>query len=68
MRKGPGSETYPWSFATQLFYSGQPSHGGDHQTYIDGKYHIYMSLRNRKNSKILASTINFQEDQRGIEK
>ena len=23
------SGTYPWSFVTQLFHSGQPSHGGD---------------------------------------
>ena len=23
------SGTYPWSFVTQIFYSGQPSHGGD---------------------------------------
>jgi hypothetical protein len=23
------SGTYPWSFGTQLFRSGQPSHGGD---------------------------------------
>jgi hypothetical protein len=24
--------TYPWSFVTQIFHSGQPSHGGDRQT------------------------------------
>jgi len=33
MRKGPGSVmisgTYPWSFVTQIFHNGQPSHGGD---------------------------------------
>jgi hypothetical protein len=23
------SETYPWSFGTQIFRNGQPSHGGD---------------------------------------
>jgi len=23
------SGLYPWSFMTQLFYNGQPSHGGD---------------------------------------
>jgi hypothetical protein len=23
------SGTYPWSFVTQIFHSGQPSHGGD---------------------------------------
>ena len=32
MRKGPEvlttSGTYPWSFVTQIFQSGQPSHGG----------------------------------------
>jgi hypothetical protein len=27
------SETYPWSFVTQIFHSGQPSHGGDAITY-----------------------------------
>jgi hypothetical protein len=33
MRKGPGSVstsgTYPWSFVTQIFHNGQPSHGDD---------------------------------------
>jgi hypothetical protein len=33
MRKGLGmfmtSGTYPWSFVTQIFHNGQPSHGGD---------------------------------------
>jgi len=23
------SGTYPWSFVTQIFHNGQPSHGGD---------------------------------------
>ena len=23
------SGTYPWSFGTQIFHNGQPSHGGD---------------------------------------
>jgi hypothetical protein len=23
------SVTYPWSFVTQIFHNGQPSHGGD---------------------------------------
>ena len=36
MRKGPEvlttSGTYPWSFVTQIFQSGQPSHGGDRKT------------------------------------
>jgi hypothetical protein len=27
------SGTYPLSFVTQLFHSGQPSHGGDHKTF-----------------------------------
>jgi len=22
-------KTYPWSFVTQIFHNGQPSHGGD---------------------------------------
>jgi hypothetical protein len=25
--------TYPWSFVTQMFHSGQPSHGGDRKSY-----------------------------------
>jgi len=25
--------TYPWSFVTQIFHSGQPSHGGDSKTF-----------------------------------
>jgi hypothetical protein len=33
MRKGPGSDTtggtYAGSFVTQIFHSGQSSHGGD---------------------------------------
>jgi hypothetical protein len=24
---------YPWSFVTQIFHSGQPSHGGDRKTF-----------------------------------
>jgi hypothetical protein len=27
------SGTYPWSFVTQIFHSGQPSHGGDGKTF-----------------------------------
>jgi hypothetical protein len=27
------SGTYPWSFVTQIFHSGQPTHGGDHTTF-----------------------------------
>jgi hypothetical protein len=26
-------ETYPWSFVTQIFHNGQPSHGGDRKTF-----------------------------------
>ena len=25
--------TYPWSFVTQIFHNGQPSHGGDLKTF-----------------------------------
>jgi hypothetical protein len=25
------SGTYPWSFVTQIFHNGQPSHGGNHE-------------------------------------
>jgi hypothetical protein len=27
------SEAYPWSFVTQIFHSGQPSHGGDRKIF-----------------------------------
>ena len=27
------NETYLWSFVTQIFYNGQPSHGGDPKTF-----------------------------------
>jgi hypothetical protein len=27
------SGIYPWSFATQIFHNGQPSHGGDRKTF-----------------------------------
>jgi hypothetical protein len=27
------SGTYPWSFVTQMFHSGQPSHGDDRKTF-----------------------------------
>jgi len=27
------SGTYPWSFETHIFHSGQPSHGGDRGTF-----------------------------------
>jgi hypothetical protein len=27
------SGTYPWSFVTQVFHSGQPSRGGDRTTF-----------------------------------
>ena len=27
------SGTYPWSFVTQIFHNGQPSHGGDHKIF-----------------------------------
>jgi hypothetical protein len=27
------SGTYPWSFVTQIFHSGQPSHGGDRTNF-----------------------------------
>ena len=25
--------TYPWSFVTQIFHNGQPSHGGNSKTF-----------------------------------
>ena len=27
------SESYPWSFVTQLFHNGRPSHDGDPKTF-----------------------------------
>ena len=27
------SGTYLWSFVTQIFHNGQPSHGGDHKIF-----------------------------------
>ena len=27
------SGTYPWSFVTQIFHNGQPSHGGDRKFF-----------------------------------
>jgi hypothetical protein len=27
------SGTYPWSFVTQTFHNGQPSHGGDRKIF-----------------------------------
>jgi len=27
------SGTYQWSFVTQIFHNGQPSHGGDRKTF-----------------------------------
>ena len=27
------SGTYPWSFVTQIFHNGQPSHGGDRKNF-----------------------------------
>jgi len=27
------SGTYPWSFVTQIFDNGQPSHAGDRKTF-----------------------------------
>jgi hypothetical protein len=33
------SGTYPWSFVTQIFHSGQPSHGGDRKAFeVDSDY------------------------------
>ena len=27
------SRTYPWSFVTQIFHTGQPSHGGNRKMF-----------------------------------
>ena len=27
------SGTYPWSFVTQIYHNGQPSHGGDRKIF-----------------------------------
>ena len=48
MRKGPGvfmtSGTYPWSFVTQIFHNGQPSHGGDRKILPKGTLGSVASL------------------------
>ena len=36
------SGTYPWSFVTQIFHNGQPSHGGDHKTSLT---HLYQARK-----------------------
>jgi hypothetical protein len=37
------SGTYPWSFVTQIFHNGQPSHGGDRKTFEWKNVHtLYM--------------------------
>jgi len=36
------SGTYPWSFMTQIFHSGQPSHGGDRKTFVTHSIYLYM--------------------------
>jgi len=33
------SGTYSWSFVTQIFHSGQRSHGGDRKTFV--LVHLY---------------------------
>ena len=34
------SGTYPWSFVTQVFHNGQPSHGGDRKTFEMDDYNV----------------------------
>ena len=29
----PTNGTYPWSFVTQIFHNGQPSHGGGRKIF-----------------------------------
>ena len=38
------SGTYPWSFVTQRFHSGQPSHGGHRKTTKDEIIDNHMSV------------------------
>ena len=38
------SETYPWSFVTQIFHSGQPSHGGDRKTFGANSPVVYTNV------------------------
>jgi hypothetical protein len=33
------SGIYPWSFVTQIFHKGQPSHGGDSKTFVANRIH-----------------------------
>ena len=51
------SGTYPWSFVTQLFRSGQPSHGDDRKTFEkdfedtkEGVIRIRKSKKNRQHN------------------
>ena len=34
------SGTYPWSFVTQMFHSGQPSHGGDRKFFRSDNFNF----------------------------
>jgi len=50
------SGTYPWSFVTQIFDNGQPSHAGDHKTF-----EVITSTKPRKTlgpiTSLLAATL-----------
>jgi hypothetical protein len=57
------SGTYPWSFVTQIFHNGQPSHGGDLQNFelVTSDY-----LRGTRNSvaSLLAATFYLENPNR----
>jgi hypothetical protein len=36
--------TYPWSFVTQIFHNGQPSHGGDRTIFDVMTYRKHICL------------------------
>jgi hypothetical protein len=38
------SETYPWSFVTQLFHNGPPSHDGDRKAFRSDDFNLLQSF------------------------
>jgi hypothetical protein len=56
--EGPGSGTHPWSFVTQIFHSGQPSHGGDRKTsWLTATFYQGNHDRNHKFWNIVSTDI-----------
>ena len=55
--------TYPWSFVTQIFHSGQPSHGGDRTSFevmtLKSDYIFLDDILTENNRKYLTLTTGF---------